>query len=375
MVRLCSLGWPGWRADAELNLAAPRPSPRSVGSSHGSLPPATPLQYAHKACVQRWLNERPEKGSVQCEVCGKPLKGNWQLWRASDDPLQPHLAALWHYASLLLHGSTAPDTRSASEEWAAPGISSTERRRVSGSTAWGLALLLAASAVLFLRQVLRVVPSTGETVQAHDAVGCCGVDCSCLVSVGRRHASVLADSHSPQCMACAGERPEHGEVVSRGAGAAIEGIALLLLLVWLAFRLLGVGEWQAARSVLPRAGCELDWRRDAACQAASPSVCVSWSLPDCSLAALLPLTPRAGLPPFGMVHAARRSVLSSWRASRQQAVLVGGIGGSPERAAGGGGTLLAVLPAAPPPAAVDLEAAAAAAAAAGAAGAGLRPSL
>jgi hypothetical protein len=141
------------------------------------------MQYAHKACVQRWLNERPEKGSVQCEVCGKPLKGNWQLWRASDDPLHPHLAAFWH---LLLHGSAGADTRGSSEEWAAPGLSS-ERRRVSGSTAWGLALLLAASGVLFLRQILRVVPSTGE-------------------------------------------RPEHSEVPTRGAGAAIEGMALLLLL-------------------------------------------------------------------------------------------------------------------------------------------------
>lgn len=222
---------------------------------------------------------------MQCEVCGKPLKGNWQLWRASDDPLQPHLAALWRYASLLLHGSAAPDTRSASEEWAAPGISSTERRRVSGSTAWGLALLLAASAVLFLRQILRVVPSTGAlpTLGAGPwrrwLLWHTTVDRRCLVRVGRGHASLLAGSHSTQPMACAGERPEHGEVASRGAGAALEGIALLLLLVWLAFRLLGVGEWQAARSVLPRAGCDLGARFDAACQVASPSPCSSRALP------------------------------------------------------------------------------------------------
>ncbi|KAI7844511.1 hypothetical protein COHA_001870 [Chlorella ohadii] len=230
------------------------------------------MQYAHKACVQRWLNERPEKGSVLCEVCGKPLKGNWQLWRVVDDPLHPHLAALWH---LLLHGSGGGEPRSASEEWAAPGLGA-ERRRVSGSTAWGLVLLLAASGVLFLRQVLRVVPSTGE-------------------------------------------RPEHGDVAPRGAGAAIEGIALLLLLVWLAFRLLGVV-----------------------------------------------------LPPCGAVHAARRSMLSSWRASRQQAALAGSVVGSSERPAGPGMSLLAMLPAALPAAAaaVDEEAAAAPAA-----GAGMRPGV
>ncbi len=131
---------------------------------HFTVRPTHPcrLQYAHKACVQRWLNERPEKGSVLCEVCGKPLKGNWQLWRVVDDPLHPHLAALWH---LLLHGSGGGEPRSASEEWAAPGLGA-ERRRVSGSTAWGLVLLLAASGVLFLRQVLRVVPSTGALLVA-----------------------------------------------------------------------------------------------------------------------------------------------------------------------------------------------------------------
>lgn len=118
-------------------------------------------QYAHHACVQRWLNERPEKGSALCEVCGKPLKGNWQLWRAADDPLQLQLAALWR---LLVHGSGAADARGAGEEWAAPAPGpgpGLERRRVSGSTAAGLGLLLAASGVLLLRQLLRVVPDTG----------------------------------------------------------------------------------------------------------------------------------------------------------------------------------------------------------------------
>lgn len=33
-------------------------------------------------------------------------------------------------------------------------------------------------------------------------------------------------------------------MASRAAGAAVEGLALLLLLVWLALRLLGVGERQ-----------------------------------------------------------------------------------------------------------------------------------
>lgn len=136
-----------------------------------------PLQYAHKSCVQRWLNERPEKGSVTCEVCSTPLRGNWQLWRAADDPLHSHLAALWH---LLLHGSGPAELRSTSEEWAAPGLS-TERRRVSGSkAAWGLALLLAASGVLFLRQVLRVVPSTG-TLQMMGEGGRRADACSRLV--------------------------------------------------------------------------------------------------------------------------------------------------------------------------------------------------
>ena len=88
-----------------------------------------------------------------------------------------------------------------------------------------------------------------------------------------------------------------------------------------------------------------------------------------SLAAT-PASSCAVLPPCGAVHAARRSMLSSWRASRQQAALAGSVVGSSERPAGPGMSLLAMLPAALPAAAaaVDEEAAAAPAA-------GMRPGV
>lgn len=105
---------------------------------------ATP-QFAHHACIQRWIFERPDH-HLTCEVCGQPFRGMWQEAALRPEEQLAHLPALARY---ILLGRA---------EWDPP----MGQRRAGGGSAWGLTLLLTACCFLLVRHIVMPVAVAGE---------------------------------------------------------------------------------------------------------------------------------------------------------------------------------------------------------------------
>ena len=69
----------------------PAPAPSSPSGPGPPTPTAAGLQWAHRGCVQRWIDEKHDRG---CEVCGQPFRGAFRDPPPRAPPAAPLVASL-----------------------------------------------------------------------------------------------------------------------------------------------------------------------------------------------------------------------------------------------------------------------------------------
>ena len=117
--------------------------------------PLPALQWAHHACVQRWINE---KGGKRCEVCQQPFQGGFQ--QPSAGKLRPT-----RLERLLFGGA-------AQQQLAADGQQQGMRAQqwhLSPWMAWGLTVGLAGLSFLLVTHLFAVAPLAGKLSCGHQA--------------------------------------------------------------------------------------------------------------------------------------------------------------------------------------------------------------